>query len=196
MLNSPSACFAQEEEGEDFEVATSRNGFGFQKENGRGRGGEGFHRGGRGDFRGRGGFNRGGGDFGGNRGRGGFGRGASNEGGANTFAPREGDWPCSDSACGNNNFAWRTECHRCQAPRSGESSSETNGGGGFRGGRGGFGAPRGARGGFGGNRGGRGSFGDRGGRGFRGNRGGFGSSGPSIDTGSSGTGQNKKMTFE
>ena len=70
-------------------------------------------------------------------------------------------------SCGNNNFAWRTECNRCQAARP---EGAGGGAGGDRGGRGGF------RGGRGGDRGGRGRGGDRGGRGgggpMRGGRGG------------------------
>ncbi|XP_063701847.1 RNA-binding protein 28 [Culicoides brevitarsis] len=34
----------------------------------------------------------------------------------NQFAAREGDWPCD---CGNTNFAWRGECHKCKKPRPG-----------------------------------------------------------------------------
>lgn len=31
---------------------------------------------------------------------------------------RDGDWRCSESSCGNMNFAWRSECNRCKTPRS------------------------------------------------------------------------------
>eukprot|EP00039_Didymoeca_costata_P013309 m.200468 g.200468 ORF g.200468 m.200468 type:complete len:69 (+) comp15736_c0_seq4:50-256(+) len=32
--------------------------------------------------------------------------------------PRKpGDWQCPDETCGNVNFAFRTECHRCGEPK-------------------------------------------------------------------------------
>jgi len=34
------------------------------------------------------------------------------------FTPGEGDWTCDDTECGNVNYARRTECNRCKAPRS------------------------------------------------------------------------------
>ena len=40
---------------------------------------------------------------------------------------REGDWTCAEPACGNSNFARRTECHRCNAPRSGSGKSSFQG---------------------------------------------------------------------
>lgn len=77
-------------------------------------------------FRGRGGF----GDRG--RGRGGGGGGGDrNSGGnvlnvfkflltdSNSSVGRDGDWNCGDASCGNMNFAFRQECHRCNKPRTG-----------------------------------------------------------------------------
>lgn len=32
------------------------------------------------------------------------------------------DWKCLSSPCGNLNFSFRTECHRCKAPRKGQVS--------------------------------------------------------------------------
>lgn len=64
------------------------------------------------------------------------------------FEVREGDWTCA--GCNNSNFAWRTECKRCNAGKDGAEGAPAGGGrGGFRGGRGGQrgrGAPRGGRG--------------------------------------------------
>ena len=36
---------------------------------------------------------------------------------------REGKWTCAEPACGKNNFTERTECFKCNAPRSGSRSS-------------------------------------------------------------------------
>jgi len=36
---------------------------------------------------------------------------------------REGKWTCAQPACGKNNFTERTECFKCNAPRSGSRSS-------------------------------------------------------------------------
>ncbi|XP_062873571.1 EWS RNA-binding protein 1b isoform X6 [Trichomycterus rosablanca] len=94
--------------------------------------------------------------------------------GGNNVPKRVGDWECASPGCGNQNFAWRTECNQCKAPRP-EGMSPPPGGDRGRGGMGrggrGFerGGPGGMRGGWGGEpggfRGGRGGM-DRGG--FRG----------------------------
>ena len=68
----------------------------------------------------------------------------------------DGDWICGQ--CQGNNFARRTDCFKCRAPKD-ESSTPGGGDGGFRGGRGG-GPPGGFRGGRGGVGGGGGT--DRG----------------------------------
>ena len=33
------------------------------------------------------------------------------------FSARPGDWQCPILDCGNINFAWRNDCHNCQAPK-------------------------------------------------------------------------------
>lgn len=30
---------------------------------------------------------------------------------------RAGDWKCPVPSCGNNNFAWRNSCNRCNEPK-------------------------------------------------------------------------------
>lgn len=113
-----------------------------------------------------------------------------------SFETREGDWICP--SCNNNNFAWRTECKRCNAGKDGAEGAPAGGGGrgGFRGGRGGSRGFGGGRGGRGGNRGGgdRGG-GGRGGRGGRGDRGGFNKSFGGFE-GKSDSHNNKKIKFD
>ena len=116
-----------------------------------------------------------GGGYGG--GRGGGGRG----GGGQDF--REGDWECH---CGANNFARRTECFKCEAPKSGGGGGGGygGGGGGYGGGGGGYGAG-GGNGGYGGGGGryggGGGGYGGGGGGGYGG--GGYGGGGGGNDNG-------------
>ena len=73
---------------------------------------------GRGDSRGdrRGGDRRGGDRRGGDR-RGGDRRGGDRRGGDRRGSNNGGDWTCPK--CQNSNFAFRTECNRCSAPRGG-----------------------------------------------------------------------------
>ena len=57
-----------------------------------------------------------------------IGGGAGGGGGGGAAAPapyaRPGDWVCS---CGNTNFAWREECHKCRAPRSADAQVRVGG---------------------------------------------------------------------
>lgn len=62
-------------------------------------------------------------------GGGGSSYGSGGGGGGGGSGARDGDWTCE--GCSNSNFARRTECHRCNKPKSGGS------GGGSSGGRGG-----------------------------------------------------------
>lgn len=109
----------------------ARGGGGFGGGGGGGFGGGGRDSNGGGYGGGRGGPRGGGGDRGGSD-RGGRGGGGPPSGGMNNklclisrlipviaIGPgRDGDWRCAESACGNTNFAWRSECNRCKAPRS------------------------------------------------------------------------------
>ncbi|KAK8745197.1 hypothetical protein OTU49_000508 [Cherax quadricarinatus] len=149
----------------------------------RGRGGFGGESGDRGGSggRGRGGGGGGGGDRGFERRGGPPGRGGGGGDRDSRDGPPSGgrgDWRCPVPSCGNNNFAWRNSCNRCNEPKPAGLGGDDDGGSGGGGGgfRGGF-RGRGDRGGF------RGRGGDRGGRGgFRG-RGGYGDRDGDRDSG-------------
>lgn len=143
----------------------------------------------RGGFGGRGAPRGGGGDRGGGFDRpprdGGRGGGP---GGPSGSSGRQGDWRCPNESCNNNNFAWRTNCNRCQTEKPGGLDDGGDSYGGRGGGGGGRyqsrdGPPMRGRGG-GPIRGGRGGFGDRdrsgppGRGGFSGGPGGMGASRP------------------
>lgn len=86
-----------------------------------------FHSGGPGG-RGRG-MGRGGpGPSGGGGGGGGSSRGEG-PGGRSSAPPlpgtRQGDWRCQNPSCNNNNFAWRTQCNRCQAPKPADADGDS-----------------------------------------------------------------------
>ncbi len=68
---------------------------------------------------------------------------ALHSGGGGGGGGKPGDWTCPN--CGNNCFAFRTACNRCQTPKPGGG-----GGGGYGGGGGGYGGPPGGGGGYGG----------------------------------------------
>ncbi|KAK2101103.1 RNA-binding protein EWS [Saguinus oedipus] len=40
-----------------------------------------------------------------------------NPSGGGNVQHRAGDWQCPSPGCGNQNFAWRTECNQCKAPK-------------------------------------------------------------------------------
>ncbi|TRY65291.1 hypothetical protein DNTS_015443 [Danionella cerebrum] len=155
----------------------------------------------RGGMMGRGGMGRGG-DRGGFMPRGGP-RGMPRGGptGGN-MQQRAGDWECPNAGCGNQNFAWRTECNQCKSPRPEGFAPPPFSPGGERG-RGGPGGMRGTRGmdrgGPGGFRGGRGMDrgGFRGGRGMdRGGFGGRGRGGPPMEGRGRGMGPPGKMEMK
>ncbi|GFO03223.1 ATP-dependent RNA helicase vasa, isoform a [Plakobranchus ocellatus] len=65
------------------------------------------------------------GGFGGGGGGGGFGGSSSGFGGKSDGdkgrEKREGEWTCPDASCGNNNFAFRKVCQKCETPKPGGS---------------------------------------------------------------------------
>lgn len=63
----------------------------------------------------------GGGGFGG----GGFGRGRGRSGGGGGSDRRDGDWDCS--SCGNSNFQFRRDCHRCGEQKTGPGAGRGRG---------------------------------------------------------------------
>ena len=71
------------------------------------------------------------------------GGGGGGKGGGKGAGSREGDWRCGQ--CNNINFAFRTQCNRCQSPRGADSEVVAEGvpPGGGRGGGGGGGGGRG-----------------------------------------------------
>ena len=73
------------------------------------------------------------GGYGGGGGGGGQWGGGGGGGGGGNFRP--GDWMCS--SCNNHNFASRTECKRCGAPKDGTAGGYGSGGGGGGAGAGG-----------------------------------------------------------
>ncbi len=50
---------------------------------------------------------------------------------------KKGDWFCTNSSCGNHNYAKRVHCNRCGFWRGGRGRGGRRGRGGHRGGRGG-----------------------------------------------------------
>ncbi|RWS28258.1 RNA-binding protein cabeza-like protein [Leptotrombidium deliense] len=75
-----------------------------------------------------GGFSRGGGRGGGGRGGGGDRGGHGRPSAPPPPGSRQGDWRCPNMSCNNNNFAWRTQCNRCQAPKPDMGDSMSDGG--------------------------------------------------------------------
>ncbi|GBG73807.1 hypothetical protein CBR_g17146 [Chara braunii] len=95
------------------------------------------------------------GGYGGGRGGGsGSNTGGGGVGGSSSYrgSERDGDWLCPNPSCANSNFARRTECNKCGAPRPAGAGGGSGGGSGSgRGGGGGYDDRRG--GGAGGQRG-------------------------------------------
>ncbi|XP_039625860.1 EWS RNA-binding protein 1a isoform X2 [Polypterus senegalus] len=76
-----------------------------------------FPRDGRGQPPGHGSMMDRGGDRGGLSQRGSFRGGRRRSPSGGNAQQRAGDWQCPNLGCGNKNFAWRTECNQCKAPK-------------------------------------------------------------------------------